>query len=153
MNISSNLKNFLSNHEDLINEGDIEALYGEAAYNNRVGYSNKRLNVKDFLDLNELIIKSGIGKVPEAFLLLQEVINKEGTLHNLKNFNKWDKYNGYKCKIIDSEYLEYYDNKLSKKENFNNLDWTVLVIDKNNGNFELYGISGNQIQLDEPLED
>lgn len=152
MNISNNLKNFLSYHKDLINKGDIESLYGET-YDNRVGYSNKRLNIKDFLDLNKLIIKSGIGKVPEAFLLLEEVIDKEGTLHNLKRFNKWDRYNGYKCKIINFENLEDYDNSLSKKENFNNLTWTVLVIDKNIGNFEFYRVSGNQIELDIPIKD
>ena len=145
MKISNELKNFLSQCENLINEGDIESLYGEA-------YNDYKITTKDLIDLNNLITKTGIGKIPEAFLFLEEVVGKEGTVHNLSGYG-WDRYNGYKCRIINSEYLEYYDNALSKKENFNNLDWTVLVIDKNNGNFELYGVSGNQIKLDEPLED
>lgn len=144
MKISNELRNFLSNHEDLINEGDIESLYGEA-------YNDDKITTKDLIDLNTLIIKTGIGKVPEAFLLLEEVVGKEGTVHDIQG-DGWDRYNGSRCKILDADYLGYYDNSLSKKENFNDLTWKVLII-YSRGNFELGGVLGRQIKLDEPLED
>ena len=143
MNISNNLKIFLSQCEDLINEGDIESLYGEA-------YNDDKITTKDLIDLNNLIIKTGIGKIPEAFLLLEEVVGKEGTVHDLSD--GWDRYNGSRCKILNAGYLGYYDNSISKKENFNDLTWTILII-YSGGNFELSGVLGRQIKLDEPLKD
>lgn len=144
MKISNKLKNFLSDQEALINKGDIESLYGEA-------YNDDKITTKDLIDLNTLIIKTGIGKVPEAFLLLEEVVGKEGTVHDLYG-DGWDRYNGSRCKILDADHLGYYDNSISKKENFNDLTWKVLII-YSRGNFELGGVLGNQIELDIPIKD
>ena len=145
MNISNKLKNFLSDHEDLINEGNIDRLY-------KLAYEEYRISIEDILNLNEIIIKTNIGKIPEKYLLLQKVIGKEGTVHDLYG-DEWDKYNGTRCKILEVNYLGYYNNGLSQIENFNNLTWLVLMMPPNRGNFELSGVLGNQIKLDEPLED
>lgn len=145
MKISNKLKYFLSDYEDLINEGNIDRLYNLA-------YEEYMISTEDILKLNEIIIKTKIGKIPEKYLLLQKVIGKEGTVHDIY-VDGWDKYNGTKCKILETNYLGYYNNGLSQVENFNNFTWLVLMMPPNRDNFKLNGILGKQIKLDEPLED
>lgn len=142
MKISKELKNFIIENKNLIDE-NLEDFYKLAL---------KRLETPQLVELANFFEVAGISKVymPPKMKLFQKVIGQTGTF--IIGEKSWDFLKGQRGKILDLEFNYNYDSRLPDKENYENCYWLVEFQEDEKEIKSTHPIIGKAFKLDNPIK-
>lgn len=142
MKISKELKNFIIDNKELIDE-NLEDFYKLAL---------KRLETLQLVELANFFEAAGISKLnmPSKMKLFQKVIGQTGTF--IGGGKSWDFLKGQRGKILDLEFNYNYDSRLPDKENYENCYWLVEFQEDEKEIKSIHPIIGKAFKLDNPIK-
>lgn len=146
MIISKELKEFLINNQELLND-ELEIFYKTA---------NKKLEPFSLAELTGLLIKANFNNIPKKFLFFNKIIGNTGNFIGFDDYNEYDEeeteiFQSMEDKhgtITNCNSDDGYKAEYSDEENYERCYWTITFDDGN----ELGGIGGKTIELDNPIE-